>query len=176
MSTNIKTSSVKVEPFPLDKIKSQVSSELLETFDLSAYRDADITVDKTDITEINSEGVTIKGVVRIGYRGKPIKDSYLFVKRVTDMLQHESCMTEPTEGKPVWFDTAAWCNYCEKLYNADDKYIGEIVCDGCNGTFPRNGVMRATLPEKVQFEEQYEFDTPANSIEEAVQSVEKVLQ
>lgn len=176
MSTNIKTSSVRVEQFQLEKIKSQVSSELVEAFDLSVSSDMGISVDTTEIISIDSEGFVLEGVIRTGYRGKPITDSYSFVENTTQALKHESCVTEPTEGKPVWFDTAAWCNYCNKLYNSEDRYIGRLKCDGCNSTFPRNGIMRATLPETIQFKEHVEFDNSAESIDNIVKSIEDALE
>lgn len=161
-----------VSPANLTK---QLGSSILNEYVMSVSEDTPIEVTADGVASIDTTGITLCSRMQTGTAGEVHTDTYEYAKTLYDFINHETCTTGETDGYPVWFENAAWCNNCLRLLNADDRFIGEVDCPTCDAEYPRGGLMRATAPAVLEFEERVEFQSPATSVEELQKELSHVF-
>lgn len=150
---------------------TETLSQSLDDYDFSIEQEYDVMLEDIQISDITRHGATLSGVYHTGRSGGfPNEDSYAQAKKIENLLKHHTCVTGETEGSPVWFENAAWCNNCHSLLKSEDEYIGEVICPDCNADFTTE-VMRATVPVALVFIEEVTFSSPVKSGEEAVEAL-----
>lgn len=174
MSAKATLSSLRVAQCSPTRLTELVGQELLSEYSFEVERTHGIDVTADQIVSVDENGMYVQGSFQIGENGKPSTDSSRFASKIMDLIDHRSCLTGETEGYPVWFDNAAWCNECEVLLPADTVYVGEVECT-CGSEFPREGIMRATVPSVLMFEEYIEFENRVETVEEVLVEMRRAL-